>query len=99
MFCDSDDYVEPEWCEKLLQGIRTKEDAWVVSNAYKVNFSGECKAIDDLQHHPKSETYCDIYLKYLSPYLNNPRPEGRLSGRTVPFIRLNDTARPQQSTV
>ena len=71
MFCDSDDYVEPEWCEKLLQGIRTKEDAWVVSNAYKVNFSGECKAIDDLQHHPKSETYCDIYLKYLSPYLWN----------------------------
>ena len=72
LFCDSDDYASPDWCEKLLQGgVRAKEDAWVVSNAYKVSFSGECKAIDDLQHHPKSDTYCDIYLKYLSPYLWN----------------------------
>ena len=66
MFCDSDDYAASEWCERLLQEVRAKEDAWVVSNAYKVSFSGECKAIDNLQHNTKCKTYCDIYLKHLS---------------------------------
>ena len=71
MFCDSDDYVSPHWCEMLLDGIHLHEDSWVVSNMYRVDASGHNKIVDEPGRHPKSESYADIYLKYLSAYTVN----------------------------
>ena len=71
MFCDSDDYPAENWCGILLDTIQKNEDAWVVSNAFRVDESGESSTIDDLRRHPESVTYADIYLKYLSAYLWN----------------------------
>ena len=35
MFCDSDDYVAPQWCERMFNAIRAHPNALVSSDIYK----------------------------------------------------------------
>lgn len=40
MFCDSDDTVDPRWCEVLYNAIIEDPMAWVFSNMWKVDCNG-----------------------------------------------------------
>ena len=54
MFCDSDDWVEPEWCEQLYQAAAENPGCLPVCNYYRsapdcetINRKGQCQAIED----------------------------------------------------
>lgn len=71
LFCDSDDYVSPQWCEKLVRQIEETPNAWVCCDLEKV---GEFdlylfEDILDVPAEPKS--YYQIYLMGLSAYTVN----------------------------
>lgn len=40
MFCDSDDYAEPEWCEKLLYHIENNPKSWCFCGCHVVDANG-----------------------------------------------------------
>lgn len=40
MFCDSDDTVDPQWCELLYNALLKNPDAWVFSNIWKIDCNG-----------------------------------------------------------
>lgn len=42
MFCDSDDYVEPTWCEKLLAAIERNDGFFACCGYNSVSQSGKC---------------------------------------------------------
>ena len=70
LFCDSDDYVSPIWCETMLRCICEHPEAFVVSNLWKV-VDGE-----EIPYQPVSETiektdYFSIYKKGVSAYAVN----------------------------
>ena len=44
MFCDSDDTVEPEWCEEMLGMIREHPNAWNICGVVFRNEAGEAVA-------------------------------------------------------
>lgn len=41
MFCDSDDWVEPDWCESMLREAQEHPDSLPVCNYYRSRVSGE----------------------------------------------------------
>ena len=43
MFCDSDDYVEKDWIEKLLSAIENHQKSFCVSDIYNVDINGTSK--------------------------------------------------------
>lgn len=54
MFCDSDDWVEPEWCEQLYLAAVENPGCLPVCNYYRsapdcetINRKGQCQAIED----------------------------------------------------
>ena len=54
MFCDSDDWVEPEWCEQLYLAAAENPGCLPVCNYYRsapdcetINRKGQCQAIED----------------------------------------------------
>lgn len=40
MFCDSDDYADPQWCSKMYDVIQQHPDAWVNCNVWRVDTQG-----------------------------------------------------------
>ena len=72
MFCDSDDAVDPGWCELHHQMIERHPNAWVVSNIAKIGENGErISAGSGNQANDQPCTYFDVYKSGLSPYLFN----------------------------
>lgn len=70
MFCDSDDYVTPDWCEKLYNAIIKNPTSFIVSNIYKVidnSIIPSCKITES----SNNITYFDIYKQGLSAYAVN----------------------------
>lgn len=74
MFCDSDDTVEPEWCETLVHAIERYPDSWIVCEIRSLNEMGEvlytnkhqlCESVLD-----KSKYY-DLFIEGLSGSVNN----------------------------
>ena len=70
MFCDSDDYVSPDWCKRLHDCACIDPNAFVVSNLWKV--------INDIQtpYQPVSEEnevtdYFSLYKKGITAYTVN----------------------------
>ena len=41
MFCDSDDYVEPEWCEKLYDLVKNNKKSYIVCSIMIKNYRNE----------------------------------------------------------
>ena len=39
LFCDSDDYVSPYWCETLVKQIKTTPNAWIYCDLIRVKAS------------------------------------------------------------
>ncbi|MDY4231555.1 MAG: glycosyltransferase family 2 protein [Candidatus Faecousia sp.] len=72
LFCDSDDYVSPYWCEALYKQIEKSPDAWVYCDLVRVEDT-------DLQSHLDMEekqiaqnvSYYQTYLMGLSAYTPN----------------------------
>lgn len=74
MFCDSDDYVSPQWCQLMYDAIKSHPLSWCVSDVLRVRDHGEQK----IQCKPYCEksgikvtNYFDIYKLGLSAYVCN----------------------------
>lgn len=61
MFCDSDDYVSPKWCQLLYDAILSNGKAWIVSNIWCVSSKGKT-----LQTTQKKESLTDYFMVYKS---------------------------------
>lgn len=67
MFCDSDDYVSPMWCQILYDAILKNKRSWIVSNLWRVKNNQKV-----LQTKEKDLTdYFQIYKAGLSAYTVN----------------------------
>ena len=72
MFCDSDDTVDPRWCECHYEMIMQHPDAWIVSDVARVDKEGKCISRRTTeQETDRPYTYFDVYKSGLSPYLVN----------------------------
>lgn len=58
LFCDSDDYVAPFWCESLVSSVRDKQDNYIFGRIQRVYESEECS--------PSSALYSDKSIEELS---------------------------------
>ena len=63
MFCDSDDYVHPQWCELLVDAIEKNIDSFVVCSYRKVNN-------DTLEPEPCKKMKMLVKLLAITKYLN-----------------------------
>lgn len=70
LFCDSDDYVSPQWCEKLFRQIEETPNAWVCCDLERVTES-ESFMFKDSCSLSVATTYYQIYLMGLSAYAVN----------------------------
>ena len=73
MFCDSDDWVHPNWCEELYSCIVEYTNAFVVCDVQKVNLDGESVArtyLENVETNNK-QTYFDVWKMGLSGYSVN----------------------------
>lgn len=74
MFCDSDDTVEPEWCETLVNTIEKYPDSWIVCEIQSLNEIGEVLYVN---RHELSENildkskYYDLFIEGLSGCVYN----------------------------
>jgi len=68
MFCDSDDYVESEWCQMMRDMAVRYPDSCVVHNAWLVNGRGDKKKIanKNFQKQIEKVRYYDLYYMSLS---------------------------------
>lgn len=71
LFCDSDDYVSPEWCQQLFHQIEMAPNAWVCCD---IERTGEFDSyhFEDFTGLPtEQKMYYQIYLMGLSAYVWN----------------------------
>lgn len=75
MFCDSDDYVEQQWCQIMYETICRNPNAWIVTDIWKVDVSGICNLranyLSEANSDIKSMSYFQIYKLGLSGYVVN----------------------------
>ena len=70
MFCDSDDYVAPEWCEQMRLQMRDDVEAFVVCNIWRVfNDSEKTRCTEETEN--AEVDYFAIYRRGLSAYVWN----------------------------
>ncbi len=72
LFCDSDDYVEPDWIRRHLEIIREEPDAWVVSGVILEKEGREVgrPMPPEKKRYPK-DAYFEIYKLYLTAFCHN----------------------------
>ena len=70
LFCDSDDHVEPDWCEQLVHGIMLRPDAFVVSNLWRANASS-AKPCKPVSGEIEQVSYFKLYEYGVSAYVWN----------------------------
>lgn len=71
LFCDSDDYVSPHWCQQLLVQIQKTPNAWVYCDYVKVAESEPCCFESSEVLEPEAQTYYRAYTKGVSAYVWN----------------------------
>lgn len=71
LFCDSDDYVSPQWCEQLFKQIEKTPNAWVCCDLEKTGELDLYHFEDLTDSQPETKTYYQIYLMGLSGYAPN----------------------------
>lgn len=72
MFCDSDDYVSSDWCQKMIEVVQEHSDAWIVCGVEKHYNTSSLSLYPpgdrtNLLILPK-EDYFTVYKSYLSAY-------------------------------
>jgi glycosyltransferase involved in cell wall biosynthesis len=89
MFCDSDDYVSPDWCETLLRHAQKNPDSGIVSNFFRVFEDGtiRCKASMEVNIVcTKRISYYEMFCRQLSGYIWNKIYKAEiLKGKRVRF--------------
>ena len=68
MFCDSDDYVEPDWCLELYDQIEEHHGYFVGCNHYRVNCRGE-KDEKGQSAYIFTTSYFEIWKNHVSSYV------------------------------
>lgn len=72
LFCDSDDYVSPYWCETLYKQIEEAPDAWIYCDLIKTDDSDLLYQFDEPGMLPAKRTdYYKAYVMGLSAYVWN----------------------------
>ena len=72
LFCDSDDYVSPRWCECLYEQIEKNPNAWVLSDLHRIEESdGQYRFQEDSVSQGIQMGYYQIYRMGLSAYVCN----------------------------
>ena len=72
LFCDSDDYVSPRWCECLYEQIEKNPNAWVFSDSHRIEESDEqFRFQEDSTSQVIQVDYYQIYRMGLSAYVWN----------------------------
>lgn len=71
LFCDSDDYVSPYWCETLYKQIEETPDAWIYCDIVKVDDEVPIKEVNMSEHYPKHTDYYIAFQQGLSGYSVN----------------------------
>lgn len=72
MFCDSDDFVDEKWCERLLQGIKNYSYHWVMCDVYNVRGNDCCEPqLKNRQDGFLFMDYFDVFKIGLSAYVPN----------------------------
>lgn len=70
LFCDSDDYVSPYWCETLYNQIEKNTRAWLYCDVKRVSDS-ESAVLDDRKSTVRRISYYDSFKQGLSGYCVN----------------------------
>lgn len=71
LFCDSDDYVSPQWCEKLFRQIEETPNAWVYCDVARVDAADFCVQIDLESYQAEQTDYYTAFCHGLSGYSVN----------------------------
>lgn len=75
MFCDSDDKVHGQWCERLYHAIEAYPNSWILSNIWRVNCTGNKRICGEMSIENDDELcktdYYSIYEMGLSGYSVN----------------------------
>ena len=70
LFCDSDDYVHPQWCEIMLNAIRNNPDSFVVCDLKRVNDFIKSDTAFPLNSYQKV-TYYELFKRGISGFAWN----------------------------
>ena len=72
LFCDSDDYVSPHWCETLVKQIKTTPNAWIYCDLIRAKASGRVYGFERVSAaHATKTNYYKAYVMGLSAYAWN----------------------------
>ena len=74
LFCDSDDYVSPDWCRIMVETMENNPSAFIVSGILKTEDSTELlsdKEDNSLDYNIINTTYFDLYKRGVSGYAVN----------------------------
>lgn len=71
LFCDSDDTVEPDWCELLYKAVTANPDRFIVCNVERIRGDAKREKRDPKSHAIEECTYFELYKKGVSPYAWN----------------------------
>ena len=71
MFCDSDDYVDPDWCRVLYDTIGKNPNAFIVSDVLHIPQTGMAGLQRNEECRSKEISYCQLYKLGISAYTFN----------------------------
>lgn len=73
LFCDSDDYVAPEWCQVLLCEIRKNPNLYICCDVHRIttNNAYYMQKTPSVEYKAYQLSYFEIYKRGLSPYAVN----------------------------
>lgn len=71
MFCDSDDYVSPYWCLRMVECVEREPLAFYTCDVLKVSSDEKVVFVDNGDIHLNEMGYFDIYKLGLSAYVVN----------------------------
>ena len=68
MFCDSDDYVDADWCKTMFEAAEANPEKGIVCNGWRENIDGTQKhaIAEHMGDKIEEKTYFDIYKLYIS---------------------------------
>ncbi len=69
MFCDSDDYVDPHWCEYMHKLIFDNPNAFCTCDTYKIAMNEKCDfKAEEMQINHSIQNYFNLWKAGLSAY-------------------------------
>lgn len=90
MFCDSDDYAEPEWCSKLVAAAEHHRDSFPICNYFRhsssgksINYAKQCNTLDETI--APEDLFCLYHLELLGTPWNKIYRQDILSKNHIRF--------------